>query len=323
MAFENVPWAVGNGAAASVEVARLLAHVAFNGNEGVLGAGDLAVTALTTPGGSVQIAPGACAVLNRSPGQTYQAYAGRATSTTQVTVPATGSSAGRTDLLVARVEDPSVDATWPIPADPTTGPYFFPRLITNVAAGTKTVTELNLGYSAIPLARLTIPANTSAITQAMITDLRTIANPRRDRRIYTVNPATTITLSSASIADWFGSWSIPIPTWATRAVILVNLGGVRHARLSTTVNGTANGQVRAALGTVFTQTSNYDVETSSNNIVSRFTFSGGDTVSIPSNLRGTTQTLRIQGNKLAGNVAVYADSATFASVDIEFQESAS
>ncbi|MEV0267725.1 hypothetical protein AB0H43_03035 [Hamadaea sp. NPDC050747] len=318
MAWDSVPWFVGGGAQHSPEVARLLAYSAMRGNEGIVGSGDLAVKALAVPGASVRVLPGACSIINRASGGNYQVYAGRLISEDTVPIAATGSGSGRSDLVVARVEDPWLAGEpWPDPVDPTVGPYIFTRVISGVPSTTKTVTELGLGYSAIPLARIDIPASTGTITAGMIVDLRKVANPRRERSVFTVNPGATNTLTSTAFTAWpsAASWSVAVPSWATKAIVRASIGGVNMAV------GIAHGEIRVSLGTVTTQGTGYDETVPTGAVLDRKFWRCADTVTIPSAMQGTTQTLRIEGYRASGATAsVAADTASSCEIDIEFIE---
>lgn len=322
MTWDSVPWAVGGGAVISAEAFRLVAYVAFRGNEGILSPSDLAVTALSTPGASVNVAPGACSILCRASGETYQAYAGRLPVQDTVSIAATGASA-RSDMIVARIEDPWLAGEpWADPTDPTVGPYVFTRVISGVASTATTVTELGLGYSAIPLARIDIPASTGTITQSMITDLRQVANPRRDAELITYNPPVVASVTASSFTDWIASWPMAIPSWAVRVFVSASIGGVRLDRSSTTVNGNSTGQIRAMLGTAATQGAAYDLDVVPTAVTSRFTLGVADRINIPSAMRGTTQTLKLQALQSAGNKPIYVDTGSFLSISLEFQEAA-
>jgi hypothetical protein len=327
MAFDSVPWFVGGGAEHSPEIARVLAYAAFNGNEGVLSSTDLAVSALTTPGAAVNVGPGACAILNRATGGMYQAYAARNISTIPVSVAATGATP-RSDMIIARVEDPYMAGEpWADPANAKVGPYVFARLISNVPNTATTVAELNLGYSAIPLARIDIPANTATITQAMLRNLRRVANPRRERIMLTVNP--TLPDAGPTENTWKNwpdqaQWNVQIPAWATGAVLSWTLHGVRVERNSTTVDGSTYGQTRLRIGGAeqqVTQGASYDIVTDKSISVDRYTIGGGDTRSIPASIRGQTHQIRIQASRSGGNESINVDAGASVVVDVEFFES--
>jgi hypothetical protein len=319
MAWDNVPWAIGGGAQHSPEVARLLAYAAFRSNEGTLGPLDLQVKALGVPGGSVTVDPGACTILCRSTGGAYQSYAGRLLTQDTLAIPATGGSA-RSDLIVARVEDPYMAGEpWADPTDPTTGPYIFTRRIPGVPNTTTDVASLGLGYSAIPLARVDVPASTGTITGAMIHDLRKIANPRRERDLIAQAWGSTNTLTASSYTEWptGAHWSIAVPTWATQLKVLATWAQIL------TPSGASNpgGGLLISFGSLSSSTVAYD--TTSNTGSSRSTYMCGDRLTIPASMRGTTQTLTLKGTRGSGTGAIQADAYSALAVDYEFSEIAS
>lgn len=327
MTWEGVPWAVANTAQHSEQVFRLLAYQAFNGNEGILGPDDLKVTAQAVPGGSVQVAPGACAIRIKNAALTYQAYAGRNPSIdTPVNIAPTG-GAVRSDMIIVRVEDPNNSGEgWSVPSDRTVGPYIFTRVVSGVSSSAKTLADAGIPtHNAIPLARIDIPVSTSAITNAMITDLRKVANPRRERRVLTNNPAGVGNLTAGSYADWVPSpaWTVDVPIWATSAIVLASLGGVRCDRFDGSTNGQANGNLRILLGSsLASQGVAYNIDVPPSFTSWRGSFGIGDTLAVSSGLRGTNQTVKIQGQKTSGNKNLYVDTGSFASVDLEFVEAA-
>jgi hypothetical protein len=319
MAWDSVPWAVGGGAQHSPEVARLVAYAAMRGNEGISAPLDLQVKALAVPGGSVTIDPGACSILTRSTGGSQQMYVGRLASQDSIAIPATGGSA-RSDLIVARVEDPYMAGEpWTDPSDPTVGPYIFTRRIASVPSTQTDVVSLNLGYSAIPLARVDIPASTGTITSAMIHDLRTVANPRRVRGLVTVPIGSVYQQTATSYATWPtpASWSIPVPSWATSVKIVAQWAQIFCA-------GGASGpygNLEAVMGSITFNSTSYD--TSSTGGGYRTTFVLGDTQPVPAAMRGTNQTITLQARKTGGTGFVQADTASALVVDYEFNEVAS
>ncbi len=176
MTWDSVPWFVGGGAHHSPEVARLLAYAATSGAQGIVTPGDLRVEPLAVPGSSVRVLAGACLILSKAAGGAQQTYVGRNPSEDVKGIAATGSGAGRSDLIVAQIKDPFMPGEpWADPADVTVGPYISTEIIPNVSPTTTTVPS---GVSGIPLARIDIPANTATITKEMIRDLRYLALPR-------------------------------------------------------------------------------------------------------------------------------------------------
>lgn len=294
MAFESVPWMIGGGALHSAEVGRLLGYVAFNGNEGVIGVNDLRVFDLDVPGASVKVRPGACSILCRAPGQTYQAYAGRMTTQEVVPIGATGGTA-RSDMIVARIEDPYLSGEpWDDPADPTVGPYIFTRVISDVPSTATTVTELGLGYSAIPLARIDIPASTGTITQEMITDLRWLANPRQETVIFHKN-STSNDLLEYTTGEYErfpnGVYEfVKVPDWATTAVLNGWVEGIRQTKI-----GTGNLRIAFAGTGVASQATQVNEDKWVSGTYDRRTYNVGGEVVIPESLRGTTVVAEMQG----------------------------
>lgn len=228
MSWDSVPWFVGGGAEHSPEVARLLAFAAIGGAEGVVEPGNLKVLPLDVPGGSVRVTIGAALIRNRAAGGAQQTYVARNPTEDVVSISATGSSGGRSDLIVAQIEDPNMAGEpWQDPVDPKVGPYVFTRVIPNVPAGTTRLQDVPgyEGRSAVTLARVDLPASTGTVTAALITDLRVLARPRSERQVVKGTLANgTTTLST-------GSWQafpanpiagVVVPTWATHAVIRVD-----------------------------------------------------------------------------------------------------
>lgn len=173
MTWDNSPWAI-EGGQSSADVGRLVAWHATNGFVGVARPTDLRVRAKDVPGGAVLLGPGACTVPVKALGKFLQSYVGVNPADDELAVPSTGSSGGRSDLIVARVENPITGEPWQIAdgVDPITAQYIFSRRYPGVPAGTSHVNQVDPSASAITLARIDIPANTGTITQAMITDLR-------------------------------------------------------------------------------------------------------------------------------------------------------
>ncbi|MFD7505375.1 hypothetical protein [Streptomyces sp. NPDC059850] len=321
-----MPWFTEGGAEHSSEVARLLAYAAFAGAEGIIGNSDLQVRALSTPGAAVQITTGACAILNKATGGKYQAYAARLPSADQVSIASTGASA-RSDLIVARIENPySYGETWPQPADPAVGPYVFTRVISGVPKTTTRVKQVRASDSAITLARIDIPANTNSITQAMIKDLREMANPRRRRVVRALRGVwdTPDEVGNTVYPNWEefpngARWDVEVPEWATSATIIATWSGLdqRNAKDS-------YGHLRAVLGSLATQMTNYNCDWVGS--AQRHTLIGGGTISIPSSMRGNVYDVVLEGCRAQdaslGTGVLEADGGATIFMDIEFVEDA-
>ncbi|MEU5181159.1 hypothetical protein AB0G49_14015 [Streptomyces longwoodensis] len=322
MPWDSVPWFTEGGAEHSSEVARLLAYAAFAGAEGIIGNSDLQVRALSSPAAQVQITPGACAVLNRAAGARYQAYAARLPTVDTVNIAGTGVSA-RSDLVIARIENPySYGETWPQPSDPAVGPYVYTRIVSGVPNTTTRIQQVRPGDSAITLARIDIPANTSSITQAMIKDMREMANPRRRRVLRSMHGFNGVDeVGNTRFPNWEEfpqgcNWAIEIPEWATSATIIATWAGLEQVNTRDSY-----GHLRARLGSLATTVTNYDCDWAGSK--QRFTFIGGGTIVIPASVRGTVQRMVMEGcntSTTSYTGVLEADSGSTMFCDIEFVE---
>lgn len=244
MAFDFTPWVVGGGATHSPEVIRNALYASTQGSEGIVAAADLKVAPLSTPGSSVRVLPGSGLVLNRANGGAQQTYAFRAPTETNVAIAATGSTAGRSDMVVVRVEDPFVaGSTYATPANPATAQYVFPRVLSNVPASAVASPEAARLYlagigaqSMIALGGVTLPASTGTVTGSHLTDLRYLALPRTSRELLSAQPTVAV-LSSTTFVRWpLYNPRIVIPVWATWASIVATVSG---AGVTSNVDGAA------------------------------------------------------------------------------------
>ncbi|MFI1735218.1 hypothetical protein ACH40E_39570 [Streptomyces acidicola] len=286
---------------------RMMVRDLARGSQGVTEGDDLKVRQLSTPGAGVRVVDGSAVVRGATGGQgSYTQYnVGNAT----VPMAPTGASA-RSDLVCLRVEDPEYEGT----RDPETDEIGYFHVVSNVAATTTTVPS---GMTAVPLARVDLPANTSVITDSMIKDLRQIANPRRDRRLYTSFPGA---LSELKYSDnkWHNwptaaRWSIAVPTWATSAKLVTTVAGLRLTRADVFA------AMQNVFGTVLGQNTAIDDDQGSQ--TRRNTVVLADSLAITAEMRGTTQTLYVQTymSKIeTGDLSV--DASTSLIADVEFTE---
>lgn len=300
-----------SGASHSAQTFRMMLRDMARGSEGVTEGNDLKVSQLGTPGASVQIGDGSGVIKGRA--STWQGhYTAYNIGTATLGISSTGASA-RTDLVVLRVLDPAYEGS----LNPATDQICTLEVVSNVSS---TATAPPAGMSAIALARITLPASTSTITDSMITDLRKIANPRRETGLYTESPAsistgiggTSGTFSNFSTAS---GWSIPVPSWATTLKLNVQAGQLRY--------DTNNffGYLRATFGASLTM-QQVALDDNQGTGVRRGTIVAGDTLTIPSAYRSTSQTLRLQaaGGASNGGGKVYVDPSTTLIANIEFIE---
>ncbi|MEU9615857.1 hypothetical protein AB0D56_30510 [Streptomyces sp. NPDC048209] len=300
-----------DGATHPAQQFRMLVRDLARGAEGITQGTDLKVTQLSTPGTSVQVGDGSGMVRGRV--NAFQGtYSVCNIGAVTVGIAATGGSP-RSDMLILRVEDQEYEGS----ISPVTGQVAYFQIISNVSSSATTIPD---GRTGIPLARIDIPASTSTITDAYIKDIRTIANPRRERQSLTQSPtllSTEITGSTNvySAFNTLGGWNIAVPTWASKAIIRCDVWGLRLT--------TANffGAMRATFGTSTLIVQAVTIDDNGGAATRRITHGIADTLTIPDTYRGTTQLLRLQAAGASGNTGrVSVDPSSTALYDIEFIE---
>ncbi|MFB7592305.1 hypothetical protein [Streptomyces sp. NPDC056169] len=298
-----------NGATHPAEVFRMLVRDLSLGSEGITQGDDLKVAQLSTPGGGVQIGDGSGIVRGRA--NTFQgSYAVCNVGADTIAIAPTAGSP-RSDLVIIRVEDPQYEGT----LDPETDPVCYFQVIPNVSSSATTIPD---GRTGIPLARIDIPASTATITNAMVKDVRKIANPRREARQLTQTPSGTSTAigGTASTYSYFSTaagWNIAVPTWASTARIRLDIGGLRLSAAA------VYGDISATFGASLIVEA-VGVDDNQTN-VRRYTHLMGDTLTIPAGYRGTTQLLRARARCFPGNAGtMIVDSSSTLITNIEFEE---
>lgn len=261
MTFDNSPSAI-DGAYLTSALVRRASYAGVNGAQGIVQKTDLKVTQLGTPGVGVLVAPGVALVLNKyqtTPNEIYVASNPSVHTIPSGEMPASNPSA-KSYIVAVVIGDPDFSQTghpWMTGADPAVGTeltfQYVRATLIEVSAG---ATTLSGAYPAYPLARIDVPANTTTITNAMITDLRALAQPRQSQQIY-VSPAATWNNgapnripSGAAYADWGANYSptVKIPTWAKRAIVVCSINGVVLVDASVNISGGIRTQLGAVTG---------------------------------------------------------------------------
>ncbi|WP_143076627.1 hypothetical protein [Streptomyces sp. MUSC 14] len=291
----------------SARAMRLMIRDLARGRQGIAEPGDLKVSPLETPGAGVRVGDGSALIHGVRPwqGVYMQSNIGDAV----VDVPPTGPVA-RTDLLVLRVEDPEYEGE----RDPRREDIGYFHLVQGVGEDTSVLREM----TAIPLARITLPRNTAAVTAGMITDLRRIASRRTERTLRTVHPtdAETAPAKHGQWANWpkEAAWDLDIPAWATKATIVVTLSGLRAEA------GNVYAELRTRLGE---RNAAPTVVDDDGTTTRRSSVTLADTLTLPPAYRGTRQHLAVQINQIDkygdGDLTVARGTTVIA--DIEFTES--
>lgn len=301
-----------NGATHSAQQFRMLVRDLANGAEGITQGDDLKVTQRSTPGGGITVGDGSGVIRGRA--NTFQgSYAACNIGSVNVDIAAT-SGTGRSDMVILRIEDPEYEGS----LNPETDEIAYFQVISNVSSSATTIPD---GRTGIPLARIDIPASTSTITNAMITDLRSVANPRRRRSVFTQSPTSLSTgIGSSTSYSYFSTaagWNIAIPDWATKAIVKIDVSPIRYDL------GNFWGRVGATYGASLA-TQDITLDDNQGSGARRIPAIIGDTLTIPSAYRGTTQLLRVRASGLDAGQAgrIYVDSGTTLIADVQFEEAA-
>lgn len=301
-----------NGATHPAQQFRMMIRDLSRGQTGITEGSDLKVSAQSpTPNGSVAVADGSGTV--RSQANTFGgSYSVCNIGAAAVNIAPTAATP-RSDMVVLRVLDPEYEGS----LNPATAPIMFFDVISNVSS---TATTVPAGYTAIPLARIDIPASTSVITSGMIVDIRQVANSRRDRKLWTFSPTTgPVDLGGTSGTRVYWSnvpgWTISVPAWATTVRIAVTACQIKYAV------GNVYGNFGATLGSSLSvqDVLMYDQQSGTR----RGTIVCADTLTLPSAYRGTTQLLRPSALMKSPNAGTAGmDTAVSITADVEFEEAA-
>lgn len=319
MALETTPFFIGNGATHSAGIARTVAYAATGGRSGVAAPGDLRVAAQNVPNGTVRALSGVAILLNSYAGGSGQAYVARNLSQTHVTIQPTGSSGGRSDLIVLSVVDPEFEGS--APTDPNDFEYTRLEVISGVPSNTRNLDSIDFPRPAVALARIDIPKSTGTITSGMIKDLRVLANPRRDRNLLTIYPKGYWHDGTAHrVGSGYSSWPITpterprvwVPEWASKLQIVVSISGAYY-------------RAGSSDDSVIGMRTGFGAEGDQNGIAiasetGRYHYTVvGDHYIDPSK-RGTEQLINVQAQQTRGNGTFWADYQTSVAFDYEFSE---
>ena len=241
MTLDNAPWAL-DGARIPARAARTSSYIDSGGVEGVVGQSDLKVIPLAVPGVGLQVQAGAAIMLNRyQTGGINQSYSvsNQGVGTIDAIDMPPANPAAQSHLVCVVVGDPEFSSaghpfmpSTPIPDDQReTFQYVRFVVIPNVPAGTTSFKQLGRNYPAYALARIDVPAMTSTITSAMITDLRKLAKPRasEDIQTMTLTPNALDTVTPAW-EPFGGAYMVEVPEWATHAKVQGWVQGVLNTK---------------------------------------------------------------------------------------------
>ncbi|MGN6037257.1 hypothetical protein ACP6NG_17955 [Brevibacterium casei] len=291
MALEQ-PWAI-TGPEITAATARQIAYQASGGSSGVAGSRDLLVRATSTPSNSVEVLPGSYVVKNIN--AAYQSYSGRNVGAELVEIPASGSSGSRTWYIGVELDDGDYSGNTLVSAEQV-DTFEYAKF---AVRGSLTATKKTF----LPLAKITVPANTATITNAMITSLRELSNPRfkdewfprptvnKDIVGYSHDLRARRKGSDHLRGEQFpdsahgGSFDVECPTWATRMLVSVQWTGVRYSGKS------AWGACYlsfVAPNSVEKWTQDFGWDVLENNVIHRTNWLLNDTLPVPNDMKGKT-----------------------------------
>lgn len=313
MALRPVPWAIGNGAENSVELARADAFVGSSGNTGIVDPQDFHVKQTPVAGAAVRVVKGTGVIRNTYPGAFGQSYVVQEQSYTDVPVAATGSSGGATKYVYVLIEDTQYGGQTPPSVE--SGPY----------NSYQVTTTLPSNQPFLLLAKIVQPASTGTITNAMITDLREVANPLvKDvwrPRALVVADTETLT-STGEVGEWFpnsgGPQDVEIPEWATRVQIRCEWLAVRYAV------GNVWGQMWVEFGPGSapsereTKTQKYQFDAPPGSSIMRTNWIVVDDRPVPASYRGTTQKFVPKARKIGGDSSAMLDGISGMNLQLRF-----
>lgn len=319
MTWQN-PYAV-DGATLNAEILRIVAYHALGGSEGVARKGDARVTASVPADNRIHVGPGGVLLTNRYNGGSGQSYAMYQPDEDIATVtPSLGG--GRTDLVVARIHDPQFAGSPPAPGEEDTYVYTETEVITGVPPNTDNAADLNLGYPAVALARITRGGASSIVTEANITDVRKLARARQQE--YLTHIPTTAPSGdnlNAAVDTWerfpdASIFQVQVPEWAVVAKVTAFVEGLRK-------NAGGTGALRVVLQEDGVGTELTDInEPAPAGASDRVQYNLGGVIHVDKSRRGDSATFAIQGKRTGGTAGGWlsVDGSTSCMIRVLFEE---
>ena len=301
MSILNPPLYTENGHHSGEELRGMLQDAARR-NQGIGHSTDLKVTQMAAPQGSVSVAPGSAWVTGVA-APTQGSYWIKAPDATVVPISQTGAAA-RSDLVVLRVEDPQYEGN--------RTPDIDTAYIDVIEGVANNATAVPAGYTAIPLARIDVPANTVAITDAMVTDLRKLANGRRDRSLLIVNPGA-VDVAPHAAGHWYDLGAVSVPSWATSFKAVLTVSGIK-------VTGADYvGWMGLTLADEATIQATH-IDENLGGSAHRFTQVAAGSPNVPADLRGTSKHFYMTGQRTSAGGDVQVDTGSTIVLDFEWFE---
>lgn len=318
-------WFRGGGWQHDEQLVRATTYALTGGAEGVGELDDLHVTAQSTPSGTVSVSTGT-ATINALVPNVQQSYITRFPSGGTITVAPTAGTP-RSDAIIVRIDDPAA-------AGSQATAHKIEVTAVPCPASTTTAAQLNLPSPAYMLARVDVPANTSAITQAMIHDMRSVGRPRREVHKFhgSLEAGDAEEILTSTTGTHFMAAQIQnmvdIPAWATFAYVDCHVAQLGCRADNPTAGGKAVATMAVSLGTTFDATGVNQYRTSNTYLHEdgkdhRCVAILADAKPIPAALRGTKQRVSLEGRRWTGvgeSAKFVAVAGTQVALSVEFVE---
>lgn len=279
------------------EMLRRLAYAATKGETAVLLPTDLKVSAQTVPDDSVVINAGSAVIVSGFANAGAQTYVVANDAAVSVDV----TTAAGTWHVYLIIRDPQYPGQT-IPPDPLNDDYT--DILVSATAPT------NMPY--MHLATIANPSGAAAITNAMITDTRTLARPRSESGEVMLFPASDVNMSKTAYTSWpLSGFAVTVPPWAT---------GIRVHAMVNGVESVGAGATRGGVRIV------YHNSVAQNGIIQfdgpgRQTVAVMGTFSVPAEDRGQLRYIGIQGYQTLGTAVIQQDSQSQVLISWTFTES--
>lgn len=230
MALDPVPTWI-HGAKHSGDILRQGTFNQTGGSEGVSSPTAFRVRATQTPSNKVRVDPGGLLML--SPWDEGQTYSMRNASETLVEVPASSSLSANTWYINAWVNDPNKPGGT-VPVSKEFGPY-------NFLTCDPEPKDNNPAYAC---AKIDVPKSEATIDQDYITDLRRLAQPKREQLMFgrprvAADASRNLTVQVSAGGEYFpggsgnpNEFQVFVPKWATRILVDASWMSVRYAASS-------------------------------------------------------------------------------------------
>lgn len=326
MTFDNAAWAI-DGATMRSSLARAQSYVASSGAQGVSQKGDLKVSELDDPSNGLLISSGSALILNGYQGDITvdadQSYTvtNQAVHTVTSDVMPTSNGSAKSYIVAIAIGDPEfpqVGHPFMGGGDPPSGEEatfeYVRAVVIPCSSGAKSL-PVDIGFPALPLARLDVPPSTTTITNDMIVDLRSMARPRSQL----VQDYVSVSSGDNVVNSWnrLGGTiiTVVVPPWAVTARVVGFVEGMR-------IYDSGAGKLSAYVESDNRSTPNTNINESSVYFASeRRTYNVGGNINV-SDIAGTTQkfSLRAETNSSGDNDFLRIDTSTGLFLSVYFEE---